>query len=292
MNAVPPLAWTDLELLALVASHGTLGAAARALKVDATTASRRLTRLEKRAGGALFDRVDGRLVPTPLLQGAMPALASMGEAASLSLQQLSAARVELAGRVRISSVGIVLSSILAPALGVLAARHPRLSLDFSADDRLADIGQRETDIALRLGSTGAGQQADHHVISRRIGALTFRLYAPVMGQITTTILRYHEALDHLPEMQLLSRLRPDATVALRANRLDILVPAALSLGAEVMLPELLGEADQRFVRATGVESQLTLPQNIANRPVYMLVHPERRLNPNVRAVMDWISDLF
>ncbi|MFZ1962456.1 MAG: LysR family transcriptional regulator, partial [Roseiarcus sp.] len=57
--------WADLELVQRIARAETLSGAARALGVDQTTASRRLAALERRLGATLFDRVGGRLAPTP-----------------------------------------------------------------------------------------------------------------------------------------------------------------------------------------------------------------------------------
>src|SRR6185369_10020754 len=51
MDAQPPIAWSDLQLLLAVAADRSLLAAARRLGVDASTMSRRMTRLEESLRG-------------------------------------------------------------------------------------------------------------------------------------------------------------------------------------------------------------------------------------------------
>jgi len=95
--------------------------------------------------------------------------------------------------------------------------------------------------------------------------------------------RYGPALAHVPEMQALSRLRPGARVALTADKLEILMEAALSLGAELMLPEVSALRDPRF-------EAVDLPDAIAERPVYLMMHPERARVPSVAAVAAFIEE--
>jgi hypothetical protein len=86
----------------------------------------------------------------------------------------------------------------------------------------------------------------------------------------------------MPEAIALSALRPGARVAARSNHLDVLVEAAASVGAEVMLPTLMGDADERFSEVKGT-------RGTAFRDVYRLAHPERGRTLAVRAVARWID---
>lgn len=268
--------WSDLELAQRIASAGTLSGAARALGVDQTTAARRLATLERRLGVSLFDRIDGRLTPTPALASILDRLQAMDEDASVALAAMQRSEAETHGLVRIASVGFVLAKILAPALGAFAAAHPGVAIAFYADDQLARFDRREADIAVRLGQTG-----DDSATMKRIGQLRFRLCRPVGAPDgAVPLARYTEALDHVPEMRLLDALRPDARVLMRSDRLDILTEAALALGAEVMLPEIAALSDPRF---------LVVDEAAAIRPIYRLVHSDRARAPSVAAAAHWID---
>lgn len=267
--------WADLQLLDCVVHAGSLSGAARALGVDQTTASRRLAALERRIGARLFDRIAGRLAPTPVLAPVLDRLRTLSEEATLSLALLRRATAELQGHVRVTSTGFVLARLLAPALGAFACGHPGVTVEFVADDQALSFARREADLAVRLGDS-----AEDSTRIKRLGTLGFRLCRPVGRQENGMVVRYGDDLAHLPEMRALERCRPAARVALKSNRLDILTEAALALGAEIMLPEV---PDARFA---AVEH----PEGRAGRPLYLMLHPERARVPSVAAVARWIEE--
>jgi DNA-binding transcriptional LysR family regulator len=277
MNAEP--GWADLELARRIAEAKTLSGAARALGVDQTTAARRLAAIERRIGASLFDRVGGRLAPTPALATVLDRLQAMDEDATVALAALRRAEAEARGLARIDSVGFVLARALAPALGAFARAHPRIVVALHADDRNARFDRRDTDIAVRLGRTG-----DDAASIRKLGELRFRLCravaAPAGGE-PPPLVRYSEALDGVPEMRLLDRLRPGARVAVRSDRLDALVEAAAALGAEAMLPEAVARRDPRFV---------IVDEAAAIRPVCRLVHLGRARAAAVAAATRWVDE--
>lgn len=271
--------WSDLELLERLIEGKTLSAAARVLGVDQTTASRRLAIVERRIGTKLFDRLNGGLVPTPELSQVRGQLRLIAEEATSALAALKRSTAELRGQVRITSVGFVMAHVLAPSLPDWGARHPSIALELIAEDQSLSFARREADIALRFG-----RNAEDSTLIKQIGILRFALFAPIgigTGE-AVPIVRYGEALDHLPEMQALEIARPGARTALRANRLDILIEAALALGAHVMLPTAIGDQDPRFTR-------LALAGSSAERPLYLLVHPERARLPTVAHAAAWVE---
>lgn len=271
----------DLDLIRRVAETGTLSAAARALGVDQTTAARRLARIERRLGAALFDRPGRRCVPTPLLAAVLPDLAAMTAAAARAGAALVRRRAELAGTVRLSAVGLVQTQILAPAAGDFLAAHPGIRLEFDVSGANLRFAERETDIAVRLG-----RGPDDTAVITRLGGLRFALYAPRAAAASDPsprpLVAYTADLAATPEMRLLAGLRPGRPVLARAGQLDVLVALALSLRAEVMLPVLLGDADPRLVRAEA-------DGLVAERDVFRLVHPERRRDPAVAAALAWVD---
>lgn len=275
MNA--DIRWNDLELLSEIIAGGTLSEAARRLGVDQTTAARRLGRIEARLGSLLFDRIDRRLRPTPLLRTIQPQLTAMAAVAEETDNHLRRTREEAAGSVRVSSVGLIHQTILAPALGNLVAASPGIELDLMNEDRSVSFEGREADLAVRLG-----RGPEDNATIRRLGRLAFALYRPRTGTNAGAIVAYGREYAEMPEAIALSALRPDVRVAARSNHLDILVEAAASIGAEVMLPTLMGDADERFSEVEGT-------RGTAFRDVYRLAHPERAKAPAVRAVARWID---
>ncbi|MGL4241163.1 MAG: LysR substrate-binding domain-containing protein, partial [Beijerinckiaceae bacterium] len=155
-----------------------------------------------------------------------------------------------------------------------------ISIAFIAEDRNASFERREADIAIRF----AGPE-DPVALMTRLGSVTFRRYrAHSAAGDPAPIVRYADDLSHLPEMRLLDALRPGAQPVARTNRLDILKEAAASLAGEAMLPEQDGDRDGRFQRADPEATK-------AERPLFLLVHPDRRNAPSVSAVVDWIKSI-
>lgn len=275
--------WSDFELIDAILAEGTLAGAARRLNVNQTTAMRRLMRLESGMGLTTFDRVNGRLAPTPPVLAARDHIATMAEAARAAAASLRRREAELSGRVTVSSLGFYLARVLAPRLGDLRSRHPGIALDLVAEDRSTSFERREADIAVRFFETG-----ESVALTSSLGEILFRRYGALQGPSwlddDMPVVRYEDTLLHVPEMQLLNRLCPQLRTIVRSNRLDILVEAAANLGAQVMLPERLGDQDPRFTRLD--------PDDVsARRPLYLLVHPARRHAPPVDAVVRWLRTM-
>ena len=169
---------------------------------------------------------------------------------------------------RVASVGFVLAQIVAPALGLFTRAHPGVALALHADDRLARFDRREADIAIRLGRTG-----DDSALMRKIGEARFRLCraasAPTSGD--APIARYSDAFAHLPEMRMLDRLRPGGRAAFTADRLDILIEAAVASGPKLDASGSLGEPRsalrlrRRYDRRAADLSPASMPIALARR---------------------------
>lgn len=271
------IGWDELELISQIVAGGTLSEAARSLGVDQTTAARRLARIEAKLGSALFDRIERRLQPTPLLRTILPKLTAMAAVAEETSSQLRKVREEAAGSVRVSSVGLIHQTILAPALGSLTYANPNLEIDLMSEDRSVSFGEREADLAVRLG-----RGPEDNATIRRLGRMAFALYRSKTSSEPNGIVTYGREYDEMPEAAALRALRPGARVHARSNHLDILVEAATSIGAEIMLPTLMGDADTRLSEVPGT-------RGTAFRDVYRLAHPERAKVPAVRAVARWID---
>ncbi len=274
----PALAWDDLRLLLDLLETGTLSAAARRAGVDQTTASRRLRRLEDRLGEALFDRSDRSLRPRPLALALAEDLAAMRAAAARIAGRLADDRLRLSGTVTVSAVDLVATRLLAPAVAVFRAAHPGVRLEIDGSDRNVSTARGEADLAVRLARP---READ--ALTRRLGDLAFGFYGPAGddGAAPLPLAGYAAAQAHLPEMDWLARHRPDEEPSFRSNRLGAIAEAAAA-GHRAVLPFVVGDADGRLVRLSGVEP-------IVRREVWLVMRTERRRDPAVVAAIDWIA---
>lgn len=270
--------WDDLRLAMVLAQEGSSAAAARRLGIDQTTASRRLARLERGLGLTLFDRIDRRLVARPALAAVIGDLDTMADLARRVVGRIVDERQRLEGHVLVSTVDLLATRMLAPALATFRKAHPGVRLTLDLSDTNVSIGAREADIAIRL----ARPQADT-ALTRRLGTLDFTLYGPAgtMEAHDLPLAAYGERLGYLPESRWLAEHFPRAVIAFRADTAGPLLEAAAA-GHRAMLPCFLGDGDARVVRLGGGEA-------IVSREVWLMVHPERRSDRAVAATVDWIA---
>lgn len=148
-NEVPDFeAWA---VFAKVVEHRSFTAAAAALGLSNGTASKAVSRLEKRLGVTLFHRTTRALTLTPIGS-------SLAEKAAAFLSQAEAvedaARDEGAvpqGLVRIAAPMSYGISHVAPLLPRLAVDLPGVSIDLDLDDAPVDLVAKGIDIAVRIG---------------------------------------------------------------------------------------------------------------------------------------------
>lgn len=273
------LDWDDLGLVAAIRAEGSAAGAARRLGIDQTTASRRLARLEDVVGLPLFDRLDRRLVARPIVEAIAGDLDAVAATVGRIAARLGDARSALTGMVTVSTVDLVAAKLLAPGLARFHAAHPGVRLTFDLADANVSIAAREADVAIRL----ARPRADTARV-RRLGDLAFGLYAPrdAADPSRLPFAAYGEGLAHVPESRWLARHFADAPIGLRADR-SALLGEAIAAGHRGLLPRFVGDADPRLVR-------LACEAPPPSREVWLMVHPDRRGDPAVAAVVEWAAD--
>lgn len=173
--------WDDLRVFLVLRRAGTFAAAARLLEVDATTVSRRLTRLEHDLGAQLFQRTPDALLPTPEADAIVDAVEQMERQAGRVGSQIAGRDALVEGLVRLAVTPHFARSFLFPRITPLLTRHPRLELQVVASQHRADLTRDEADLALRFHTQGSGAPAEStsHVElqSRRLGSFPIGVYA-------------------------------------------------------------------------------------------------------------------
>lgn len=154
------------------ASSGSFTAAADKLDLTPAAVSKNIMKLEAELGVRLFNRHTRRIHLTPegeaFADKARAALRSLDEA----LDSVREAQAEPIGRVRIS-VGLSFGrTYILPALPPLLARHPKLEVEVSLENRPVDLVAEGFDIGIR-----GGLVKDSSLVARRVCALPMVLVA-------------------------------------------------------------------------------------------------------------------
>ena len=273
--------WDDLRTALAVRRGGTLSAAARALGINQTTAARRLDRLERQLGARLFDRIDGRMVPTEVGRSALDQATIMEDAAQGVLAGAQDADTAPAGAVRLTSLPSFVTGYLAPRLADFAADHPAIAVELVGASENLHLGRREADLAVRYSRPTAG-----NLRARRIGAVGYAGYASRsldLGRPLPSLpwVAYDEAFGELPEQRWLDdSVRPTRIVATASDVPTLLALSRHGAGA-AMLPCFMADAVPELRRITG-------PDPVCRREIWLLSHPDLRQVRRIAAVADWL----
>lgn len=140
----------EMELFVHTAEQGSLSKAAEVLNIPNSTASRLLASIEKRLGVRLIQRNTRNLVLTELGESfyhqCKIALAAVEEAEA----SLHAARVKVAGVLRITGSASFCLKHIVPVLPTFSARYPNVDIQIMVANRYYDLIDNGIDVAFRV----------------------------------------------------------------------------------------------------------------------------------------------
>ncbi len=288
-GATPPastvggLDWNDVRVFLAVARHGSLRAAGRALGLSQPTIGRRLAAFEATFGGpTLFDRLPEGLHLNSAGAALLPA-AGQVELAALALERRRAATSPaLSGTVRVS-VGEWAASFLARYLTGAAgtALPPGITLELVESQQTVNLARREADLALRHHPPESG---DLYITKAGVFACAVYRRRGAEGGAWVT---YTEEQAHYPTARWVQeRLRENgSTVALRASSMPMQSAAICAGAGRGILPCFIGDSDPLLERLSP-----PVPEIAAEH--WIIMHRDLRRATCVRAVGDWIRQLF
>jgi DNA-binding transcriptional LysR family regulator len=142
---------TSLQVFVKVAGLGSLTAAAQALAMSQTMATKHMAALEGRLGVKLLHRTTRRLTLTEAgrryLEAAERVLAEVEEADAA----VAADTLEVRGTLRLNAPVSFGIRQIAPLLPQLTQRHPALTIDLGLNDRYVDLIEEGWDLVIRIG---------------------------------------------------------------------------------------------------------------------------------------------
>jgi DNA-binding transcriptional LysR family regulator len=164
--------WELYRSLLGVLREGSLSGAARVLGVAQPTVGRHIAALEAALGLVLFTRSQTGLLATEAALALQPHAQAM-ESTAAALERAAASIGDgVRGVVRVTASDVIGIEVLPPVLAALRERHPDLEIELSLSNDVADLLQREADIAVRMVRPSQDQ-----LVARRIGAIDVGLFA-------------------------------------------------------------------------------------------------------------------
>ncbi len=290
---------TGMQVFARVAALGSLSAAARALRMSQTMATKHIGAIEERLGVKLMHRTTRRLMLTEAgrryLDAVERILAELEEAEATA----AADRHEPRGTLRLNvpvSFGV---REIAPLLPEFARSYPSVTVDLGLNDRFVALIEEGWDLAIRIGQLVESTMVARKLAPCRMAICAAPSYLAQRGTPRTVAdLKNLNCLGYT-----LSRgagsdqwsFGIDGVVTvpisgnLRANNGDALVAAAVAGQGLIYQPTFLVSAEIEAGRLVAIT--LDHP-TIELAGVFALYPSDRRPPAKVRAFIDFLGQRF
>jgi DNA-binding transcriptional LysR family regulator len=281
------LSLNDLELLLALVRGGTLAGAAERLKLDTSTVFRSIKRVERNLNERLFERSKQGYLPSELAQE----LAAYAERIESQLQEAREKVFknvgEPSGVLRITTTESVLHSLLLPVLKKFADAYPRIQLELVASNALANLSQREADVAIR-----GTKKPPENLVGLKLGTIQNAIYLhrsllpahrrkPNLAELDWITL--DESTSGHPSYKWWNQRFPKSSPKFRCNSLMGVAGAIVNgLGAGVTPTFLLnGHSDVEIIEG---------PLEELSTDLWILAHPDIRHLQRVKLLFDFLKE--
>jgi DNA-binding transcriptional LysR family regulator len=142
--------WDDVRHFLAVARGGSVRAAAERLGVNHSTVLRRIAQLEERLGAQMFERLPSGYRLTPAGEEVLE-FAEQMEASSHRLETRILGRDQgVRGLLRVTLAPTLATHLLMPDFAEFARLHPEIEMDILSSGELANLTNRQADVAIRV----------------------------------------------------------------------------------------------------------------------------------------------
>lgn len=292
-EAVERLQWDDVRLFLALCRARSVGSAAKHLRVDGSTVSRRLAALEEALAVTLFERSRSGITPTEAAEDLMPAAEHIEEAMLGFTTRVENLEREVSGSVRITSPPDVAEVVVVPLLSELLRRHPALRVELAAGEALLDLTRREADLALRTVRPERGD-----LIVTRLTSVRWVLAAsPELCRTLGTLRAWNDApwvgwserWAHTPPARWCEKHLTDTDVGVRSDSLRVML-AVIASGACVGLVPEPSVSHYGLVQVKLGAALRALARDWPTDELFLVTHRALREVPRVRVVWELLRE--
>lgn len=275
--------WEDLRHFLAVAQAGTLSGAARHLKVDHATVSRRIKALESALQVELVERLPKSYRLTPIGERVIACATQIEESAFAIERAVRAEQSPLVGRVTVSAPPVLAANFFSKLVAQFRRQHPDIQLSIASQTHPVSLSRREADIAVRLF-----RPTEPANVTRKLGVMPFGLYAdrsyayrhlPAMWEF----IAYDAQFADTSHQRWLLRVADSRPIVCEVSDITSQHVAARTGVGVAGLPCFIGDSDPDLQR-------LPFDGEVFAREIWLVVHSELKRSPPIRAVADFISD--
>ena len=283
--------WDDLRIFLALSRDRTLSETARKLKVSQPTVGRRIERLERDMDAKLFDRLADGYALTAAGERLVPMAQDMAHAAEALDRTTAALSDTIDGTVRVS-VHESLTPFIIDHLEPMRIQLPDVEFELFVTHIQVNLSKREADILIRDELPAASS-----LTARKLAEAAYAVYGAknyVDAHPAAKTDRRFQDCDWIGFDEMHARFAGYAWLTnnmgnrapvYRTNSGLVLKDVVKSGAGLGVLPCFVGDGDPSLVR-------LTPPLKDVVEPLWMLVHPDMKRRPAIRAVMDALIAAF
>jgi DNA-binding transcriptional LysR family regulator len=189
--------WDDMRVFLAVARAESLSAAAPLTKMDPATLGRRIARLERYLGAALFVKSPQGYALTDLGERMRDRAAEAETQLALAVDDLRGRSTALTGQIRIGAPDGAANFLLPQVCAALQRDNPDLEMQVLALPRVVNLSRREADMAITVSPPAAGQLSVQKITDYKLH-LAMRRDAPPVASLED--LRGRAIVGYIPDM--------------------------------------------------------------------------------------------
>jgi DNA-binding transcriptional LysR family regulator len=284
------LDWGDFKLILALSRGGSVAGAGRLLGVDSSTISRRLGAMEQAIGACLVLRGGRDFSFTAEGMTAVSAAEAMEKIVFSTTSSIHAAKTEIEGTVRISSVPSMVR-LLMPLPLIVAQKHPKLSIELNAVTRMIDFAKGEADIAIRMV-----RPTEIDLIAKRALELGAAVYASKTYAARRRLPSSFAELSQHPLIQYVEPLLRVPMYRWMEDYADKYAPATRVDGAEMAFSLVASGAGLSVLNCYAGDSSPDLirvfPDPVASATGWIVYHEAARNSARIRAVTEILTEFF
>ena len=277
--------WDDVRYFLAVARSGSVRAAAAGLGVNHATVLRRVAQLEERLGAKMFEKLPSGYRLTEAGEEVLD-LANQMEASSHQLETRVFGRDQsVRGLLRVTLTPPLATHLLMPDLADFACLHPDIEMEILSSGQLANLTNREADVAIRVvydhktlplnlhGLKGPELFGGVYISCDRLAAWRAGARDPVRW----IVISLHGVPDWARQGEVPATGAPFRTTDGEAQ----LAAVRQGLGMTT-LPCFIGDADPLLARVLGTDLHM-------HGTLWILTHGETRKTKRVRLFTEFVS---
>ncbi len=277
--------WDDVRYFLAAARGGSVRAAAGRLGVNHATVLRRIAQLEERLGVQMFEKLPSGYRLTAAGEEVLEFAAQMETSSHLLETRVFGRDQRARGLLRVTLPPFFATHLLMPDFADFARLHPDIEMELLSSGELANLTNREADVAIRIvtgrktlplnlhGLKGPALSAGVYMSRDRLAA--WRAGAP--DPIPWIAIDIHG----IPDWARASEVRTSG-VPFRTPDAEAQIVAARQGIGITTLPCFVGDADPHLVRVPGSDRQM-------NGTLWLLTQGETRKTKRVRLFTEFIS---